>query len=204
MDLRARFDSLWERLGAKGDPAPVFDDLIARYREPHRRYHNEAHLAFGLGQFDLLADTALHPDCVEFAFYYHDIVYAIGAAENEERSAALAVDTLKKVGVPGEVRSVVRDCILVTTPGREPATADQCVIADIDLAILGQQRPIFVEYERQVREEYADIPDETFWRGRKEILRGFLARPSVFATSGFRERYEERARENLAWTIAHR
>jgi predicted metal-dependent HD superfamily phosphohydrolase len=54
-----------------------------------------------------------------------------------------------------------------------------------------------------VRDEYADIPDETFWRGCKEILRGFLARPSVFATSGFRERYEERARENLAWTIAH-
>jgi predicted metal-dependent HD superfamily phosphohydrolase len=201
--LRARFHELWERLGARGDVESVFDDLVARYREHHRRYHSETHLEFGLGQLDLLAGTAPHPDLVEFAFYYHDGVYEIGAADNEERSAGLAIGTLKKARVPGHIQSLVGGYIMVTKPGQEPSTADQRVMADIDLAILGQERPVFVEYERQVREEYADVPEETFWRQRKKILRAFLWRPSVYHTNRFRELYDTRARENLTWTIAN-
>ena len=203
VDLSARFYALWERLGAKGDPAPVFDDLIARYGEPHRRYHNEAHMAFGLGQLDLLAGSCQHPDWVEFAFDYHDSVYMIGAADNEERSAGLAIDTLKRAGVAGHIQSLIGSYILVTKPGHEPSTADQRVMADIDLAILGQELPVFVEYERQVREEYADVPEDTFWRQRKKILGAFLWRPSVYSTSRFRQLYERQARENLSWTIAN-
>jgi predicted metal-dependent HD superfamily phosphohydrolase len=203
MDLKARFYALWERLGARGDPEMVFDDLIARYREPHRRYHNETHLEFGLSQLDLLAGTILHPDWVEFAFYYHDSAYVIGATDNEERSAGLAIDALKKALVPGHIQSLVDGYIMVTKPRHEPSTADQRVMADIDLAILGQELPVFTEYERQVREEYADVPDETFWRQRKKILGAFLWRPSVYSTSRFRELYEMRARENLSWTIAN-
>jgi predicted metal-dependent HD superfamily phosphohydrolase len=203
VDLRARFYALWERLEAKGDPEKVFDDLIARYREPHRRYHDETHLEFGLSQFDLLAGAAPHPDLVEFAFDYHDSVYVIGAVDNEERSAGLAIDALEEARVPGHIRSLVRGFILITKPGQEPSTADQRVMADIDLAILGQEQSVFVEYERQVREEYEDVPEETFWRRRKKILRAFLWRPSVYSTSRFRALYEMQARENLAWTIAH-
>ena len=203
MDLRARFHSLWERLGAKGDPAPVFDDLIARYGEPHRRYHNETHLAFGLAQLDLLAGSCQHPDWVEFAFDYHDSVYVIGASDNEERSAGLAIDTLKRAGVAGHIQSLVGGYIMVTKPGHEPSTADQRVMADIDLAILGQELPVFTEYERQVREEYADVPEDTFSRQRKKILGAFLWRPSVYSTSRFRQLYERQARENLSWTIAN-
>jgi predicted metal-dependent HD superfamily phosphohydrolase len=203
MDLRTRFYALWERLGARGDPEEVVDDLLARCREPHRRYHNETHWEFGLSQLDLLAGTALHPDWVEFAFDYHDSVYVIGAADNEERSAGLAIGTLKKARVPGHIQSLVAGYILITKPGQEPATADQRVMADIDLAILGQERPLFIEYERQVREEYADVPEETFWRQRKKILGAFLWRPTVYSTSRFRQRYEKQARENLAWTIAN-
>jgi predicted metal-dependent HD superfamily phosphohydrolase len=203
MDLRTRFYALWERLGATGDPEEVVDDLLARYREPHRRYHNETHWEFGLSQLDLLVGSAPHPDLVEFAFDYHDSVYVIGAADNEERSAGLAIDTLKKALVPGHIQSLVRSYILVTKPGQEPSTADQRVMADIDLAILGQERPLFSEYERKVREEYADVPEETFWRQRKKILGAYLWRPTVYSTSRFRQRYEKQARENLAWTIAN-
>jgi predicted metal-dependent HD superfamily phosphohydrolase len=203
MDLRTRFYALWERLGATGDPEEVVDDLLARYREPHRRYHNETHWEFGLSQLDLLVGSAPHSDLVEFAFDYHDSVYVIGAADNEERSAGLAIDTLKKALVPGHIQSLVRSYILVTKPGQEPSTADQRVMADIDLAILGQERPLFSEYERKVREEYADVPEETFWRQRKKILGAYLWRPTVYSTSRFRQRYEKQARENLAWTIAN-
>jgi len=140
---------------------------------------------------------------VEFAFDYHDSVYAIGATDNEERSAGLAIDTLKKARVPGHIQSLVGGYIMTTKPGQEPSTADQRVMADIDLAILGQERPAFVEYERRVREEYADVPEEAFWRQRKKILGAFLWRPSVYSTSRFRQLYETQARENLSWTITN-
>ena len=202
MDLSSRFCALWERIGAKGNPIPVFDDLIKRYREPHRRYHTEAHLAFGLSQLDILADTTLHPHWIEFAFYFHDSVYVIGATDNEEQSARLAIDTLKKAEVTGLAQIHVGAYIMVTKPGQVPSTVGQQVMADIDLAILGQERSVFVEYERQVREEYGSVPEETFWRVRKGILKEFLDRSSIYSTGLFQKLYEERARKNLTWTIA--
>ena len=74
MDLGERFSALWERLGARGNPDKVFAELIACYQEPHRKYHNVRHLESGLAQFDLIADLAVHPDWVEFAFFFHDSV----------------------------------------------------------------------------------------------------------------------------------
>jgi predicted metal-dependent HD superfamily phosphohydrolase len=40
-----------------------------------------------------------------------------------------------------------------------------------------------------------------FRRERKAILKEFLARPRIFGTARFRERYEEQARENLARSL---
>ncbi len=201
MDLKTRFVSLWQRLEASGSSDCVFDSLIALYQEPHRRYHNVGHLSFGLTQLDLLANLAEHPNWVEFAFYYHDSVYVIGADDSEEQSARLAINVLRKARVSGGAQVHIGAYIMATKPGQEPKTVDEQIISDIDLAILGQPRSDFVEYERQVREEYESVPEQVFWRFRKEILSTFLERLSIFSTSRFRNLYEEQARENLAWTI---
>ena len=201
MDLRKRFSALWGRLDASGNPDKVLAELIGRYQEPHRSYHTVAHLEFGLSQFDLISGLAMHPDRVEFSYFFHDNVYIIGAADNEEQSAHLAREVLKKAQVPVVVQLHVVAHIMTTKPGEKANSPDQQVMADIDLAILGQSRDVFVEYERQVRQEYASVPEEVFWEARKGILQGFLNRPSIFSTSHFREIYEAQARENLTWTI---
>jgi predicted metal-dependent HD superfamily phosphohydrolase len=201
MNLRERFKALWLRLGARGNPDKVFNDLIRCYQESHRKYHNVAHLEFGLTQFDLIADLAVHPDWVEFAFFFHDSVYVIGATDNEKRSTRLAIEVLKKAKASGAVQLYVGAMIMTTKPGELANSPDQQVISDIDLAILGQKRRVFVEYERQVREEYAEVPEEIFWSKRKEILEGFRRRPSIYSTNRFQQRYEKKAQKNLAWTI---
>jgi predicted metal-dependent HD superfamily phosphohydrolase len=202
MDRRTRFDDLWQRIGAHTDPAPVFDDLLARYREPHRRYHTEEHLRFGLAQLDLIDAEADDPDAVECAFFLHDAIYDIGAQDNEARSADFAATTLRAANVDESFINEVAACILATAPGSRPSSANERVISDIDLAILGQPRDAFDEYERQVREEYAAVPDAAFWRARKHILQGFVDRESIYSTLTFRDRYETSARENLRWTLA--
>ena len=78
---------------------------------------------------------------------------------------------------------------------------DASAITDIDLTILGAERARFDEYEADIRREYAFVPEDQFRRRRREILQSFLARPAIYATPWFHERYEARARENLSRSI---
>jgi predicted metal-dependent HD superfamily phosphohydrolase len=78
-----------------------------------------------------------------------------------------------------------------------PRGTDAEILVDIDLSILGAAPDRFDEYERQVREEYAWVPDFLFRRERKAILKEFLARPQIFSSTHFRGRYEQQARSNL-------
>jgi predicted metal-dependent HD superfamily phosphohydrolase len=83
-----------------------------------------------------------------------------------------------------------------------PATPDQCWLVDIDLSILGAVPARFDEYERQVRDEYAFVPEELFRRKRAEVLAGFVARARIYSTPFFRDRLEAPARANLGRSIA--
>ena len=49
--------------------------LLARYSEPHRRYHTLQHLAECFAAFDEIADLAEHPPDVELALWFHDAIY---------------------------------------------------------------------------------------------------------------------------------
>jgi predicted metal-dependent HD superfamily phosphohydrolase len=82
-----------------------------------------------------------------------------------------------------------------------PNEPDEKVLVDVDLSILGEAPDRFDEYEDQVREEYSWVPAVVFWTKRREILRGFLARASIFNTREFVEAYEARARANLERSI---
>ena len=83
-----------------------------------------------------------------------------------------------------------------------PALPDERLVADIDLAILGAAPRRFAQYERQVRAEYAAVPEETFRHRRRAILQAFLDRPHLYGTAHFRQALEARARDNLARAIA--
>ena len=82
-----------------------------------------------------------------------------------------------------------------------PDTDDE-VMVDVDLAILGQEEERFAEYEVQIRQEYAWVSASVFASKRAEILEGFLARPRLFHTDMFHDRYEQRARKNLESSIS--
>jgi predicted metal-dependent HD superfamily phosphohydrolase len=166
----------------------VVDLLKARYAEPHRKYHTLEHIEHCLAEFD--PRQAREPEAVELAIWFHDAVYDTKAHDNEEKSAELLLSL-----IPEATRAA--ELVLVTKHHRA-STPDEALLVDIDLAILGQPEERFDRYERQIREEYAWVPEPIFRQKRGEILEGFLARPFIYQTEPFRAKYEAAARANLS------
>jgi predicted metal-dependent HD superfamily phosphohydrolase len=135
------------------------------------------------------------------ALWYHDAVYDPRSGDNEVRSAEVARQAASAMGLPRELADRVAGLILVSTHRSVAASPDAQLFADIDLAILGRPTAVFAEYERQVRQEYSWVPDREFRSARSAILRSFLERPSIYATSHFRRKYEEPARLNLSVSL---
>jgi predicted metal-dependent HD superfamily phosphohydrolase len=193
---RSRWDTLWMRLGAKGDPEAVFDLLARRYSEPHRAYHTLGHVGQCLEEWDGIRGLAPHPEAAELAIWFHDVVYDPRAADNEVRSADLAGEICTGARLKTLTR-MVRGIILDTRHDKAAATQDGALVADADLAILGRPPAEFAAYESGIRKEYGWIPEEEYRRGRADFLRRFLSRPFLYATAPFRSRYEAKARGNL-------
>jgi predicted metal-dependent HD superfamily phosphohydrolase len=191
----ARWQEVWGALGAAGDPAG-HAALLARYAEPHRHYHTGQHLEECLERFGAVRDRAARWAEVEVALWYHDAVYDTHRSDNEERSADLAAAALTRTPLTLDAIDRVRALILATRHEAPPATPDEALLADVDLAILAAPPARFDEYERQVREEYAWVPGILFRHKRREILRGFLARERIY-TSGAFPGLEPVARANI-------
>ena len=200
-------------------------DLLARYAEPHRRYHDVRHLEDVLAIVDELEGEAADPDAVRLAAWFHDAVYAVGhdaaatdaeaadaaaadaganaGGSNEEASARLAERVLGALGVTeARIREAARLVRLTQTHDPDPADRNAAVLCDADLAILGAEPERYRRYAQAVRAEYAAVPDAAFRRGRAEILRSLLAAPTLFHTALARARYEASARANLTAEIA--
>jgi predicted metal-dependent HD superfamily phosphohydrolase len=192
-----RWTELWSRLGALGDGLSVFSRLAAAYAEPPRAYHTATHIQDCLSQFDLSRATAQRPDEVEAALWFHDAVYLPGRSDNENRSADLARAALSEGGVAPKVAQSVAELVLATRHLAIPDQPDAALLCDIDLSILGRSPGIFDQFERQIRREYARVPEPTYRSARSEILQRFLRRPTIYQTPFFRQRYEAAARANL-------
>lgn len=194
---KERWLALWERIHARGNGYPVYRDLLERYAEPHRFYHKLPHVLHCLGEFGRAFRLTSSPDALEFALWFHDAVYDPKAKDNEEQSVALALSVARTASLPNGFGEKVAVLILATKHTEVLAEPNTQLIADIDLTVLAQSDRTFDQYEREIRLEYAWVPDEQFAEGRSAILQLFLARPTVYQTKFFRELYEEQARRNI-------
>ena len=175
--------------------------MTGRYLEPHRAYHTLQHLEECFALFGAARPLCEHPGEAALALWLHDAVYQPKTRDSEEASARWADKILRDAGAPSEVVARVQQLILATKHDAAPPAGDASVVVDIDLAILGAEPARFSEYEAQVRREYAHVSDILFRIGRAKVLKQFLARPFIYSTLQFRERFEARARANIAQSL---
>lgn len=195
-ELRARFTRALRAAGAARVGAALFDELVARYAEPGRHYHTLSHVEACLAGLDRHRRRAERPAEVELALWLHDAVYDVRRGDNEERSAALARARLGALGVPAPARDRVARTV-EATKDHAALAGDSALVIDLDLTILAAPPEGFDRFERQVRAEYAHVPETLFRAGRLRVLEGFLARPAIFAVPELRGALEACARANL-------
>jgi predicted metal-dependent HD superfamily phosphohydrolase len=98
---------------------------------------------------------------------------------------------------PGLADAAAR-LIAATARTRPGTSADESLIVDLDLTVLGADAPRYDDYAVAIRREYAFADDAEYRVGRCAFLRSMLARPRVFSTLSVRETFETTARHNLA------
>lgn len=187
---------MWAAFGVPADAA-LLRDLVARYSEPHRKYHTMQHLEECFGKLEELRALARKPEEIELALWFHDAVYDTKRRDNEEKSAEWARSAVLEKGVAAPAGDRVYGLVMATRHNAVPAGTDAQILVDVDLSILGATPDRFDEYEAQVRQEYSWVPGPLFRRERRKILEDFLKRPSLFQTAQFVAAYEARARGNL-------
>jgi predicted metal-dependent HD superfamily phosphohydrolase len=193
---------LWTELGAAEVPRGLFNQIVAAYSERHRSYHTLQHLRECLAQFEAASALARRPAEVELALWFHDAVYDPKARDNEERSADWAGRSILAADCEAAIAERVRALVLATDGHAASDDPDTMVLLDVDLAILGAEPARFAEYGRQVRAEYAHVPEAEYRTRRSQVLATFLARPRIYLTTPFHDAFEQRARDNLQQAVS--
>jgi len=193
---------MWFGVGASGNEAPTFAELVRRYCEPHRKYHTLQHLEECISWFEAASHLAERPVEVEAALWFHDAIYDLGQADNEEQSAKWARAVLSSAGVSDDVAARVEKLVLATKHTSLPAAQDERLLVDIDLSILGADEQRFAEYELQICDEYSFVAGPIFPQKRRAILQSFLDRRFIYGTAHFRSALEAKARFNVSNAIA--
>ena len=199
--LEASWRRAWADVGVAAADAALLQRLLAAWCEPQRRYHTLQHLAECIAAFTAARALAGRPGEVELALWFHDAIYDVHRDDNEALSADWAHAALAGAGAGEGAAARVRELVLATRHAAPASTPDEGLLVDIDLSILGAPAERFAQYEAQVRAEYAWVDEATFRRRRREVLTGFLARPTIYATDHFRTLLEAVARANLGRSI---
>lgn len=181
-------------------------ELLSRWADPRRRYHDVAHLAAVLSAASALADdlgAAGVPATVRLAAWFHDAVYEGRPGADEEASAVLVQEMLPGLGVPADVvTEVARLVRLTSTHDPDDGDADGALLVDADLAVLAGNPVDYRRYTEAVRAEYSFVPEDLFRSGRAAVLSALLDTPSLYRTGPGRARWEAAARANVTAEIA--
>ena len=193
-----RLGESWQRL-LPGHEA-IGAELVERWTESHRHYHDVRHLHQVLHALDQIGPGRQDPDAdrlLRLAAWFHDAVYA-GAPDDEENSASLAEQMLGRVLPTSQTAEVARLVRLTRTHDPDEADVAGAHLVDADLSILGLRAGRYDVYVRDVRADYEHVPDQMWRVGRVQVLDHLLGLDPLFRTPRGNDLWAAQARINLS------
>lgn len=189
----------WARL-LPGVPA-VGEELLARWSEPHRRYHDLGHLAETLSAVVRLGVSG---PAERLALWFHDAVHQGDPGRDERRSAELADARLTASGVERGLTAEVVRLVLVTAHHR-PAPGDTAGarVSDADLAVLGADSARYAASVVALRAEVGGrLTEAEWWAARRLRVTELLAADPLFHTAAGSTLWHRPAVANLTAELA--
>ncbi|GEM_PF-516165 len=193
--------SLWDQYvpqNAKTDH--IFKDLLAKYSEPHRAYHNVGHLVEVFEAFKEYEDRWQDPQAVALAMFYHDAVYDVLRNDNEGQSAEYARQMLLDLKLSDEKINRICDMVKLTeTHMVSKNDYDAALMLDIDMAVVGQSADKYQRYAKAVRAEYlTGFSADKYAEGRTAFLASVKSKSRIFITDEFENKFGQQAILNMA------
>jgi predicted metal-dependent HD superfamily phosphohydrolase len=172
-------------------------ELIGRYSEPNRKYHNLAHITtlFELATTHSLALSKAQ----QLAIWYHDSIYDIvNYSSNELASSQLLLKHFQGHH-SYECRTAAYKAkdIILSTRHHESDDNETQVVLDLDLAGLGFEWDYYSKSADLIRDEFSCMSEEAFLSGRRLFIQKMLKRVFIFYTAWGRLHYEDQARANM-------
>lgn len=203
LDLEAWWNELAEKTGIpKKASELLFAQVIHMYNEPMRHYHTSEHIWYLLkAQREYFPEASLE---VQWAIWFHDIVYIPSAPYNEDSSANTADAMLHPFYDDMDKLDEIQTFICETKnhydvgywknwPGVE-------IVCDLDLMGLGGPPEAYDANTAKIRKEFCLFSDEQWLAGRKNFLEDRLRKARkqpVFKTEIMHSLFEDKALANM-------
>jgi predicted metal-dependent HD superfamily phosphohydrolase len=173
--------------------------LMKCYSEPHRYYHTVQHIYECLRYLRKHYGDQRMIHLVQFAIFYHDIVYDVTKKDNEEQSAKQWMDYSRNLSSMMLVHRLVVESLIEMTASHKLAPNSSIlfkIMNDVDMHVFLCPDGHYLEYARNVWKEYSVFGREGYLKGRLQFL-STIDVDSMFFTSEALEHIHH-ARANLA------
>lgn len=167
-------------------------EIIQKYTESHRYYHNFNHIArmFEVaGLYNLILTKEQY-----LAIFFHDVVYNPKRHDNEEQSVKVFNDWCFNRKANNFDVKIVRQIIL-DTKLELPTIEESKIVIDLDLYDLSTSR--YFPNAVLIEQEFLTcVTSAKFDKGRKEWIKSFLRRNTIYV-SNWGKQFETKARTNM-------
>lgn len=178
------------------NPSPAMRNLMDKYDEPHRHYHNYAHINSVLNYIDSERSNFTETEFIALvlAGLYHDAIYEIGTCDNEHQSSVFMA--MEVPHFSDEIIKLADRLIMLTSAEGSHHTNSSDRIGNVFLMadlheflsladIIKNSRLIFKEFQKYDWSEYK--------KGRVLVLEKIRDKSVL--------QYSDEARENINYEI---
>jgi pantetheine-phosphate adenylyltransferase len=154
----------------------IYDDIINRWNEPHRFYHNINHLNYILNELEnKLSLTDEEKNTIIIVSFFHDVIYNPKRKDNEERSVEYFIEKCIECNIKSETFIDNISRIIMDTKYRvEPTEKVSKLFWKIDNSVLRFPISKLIEVEHNIFLEYQWVSYVNYKKGRVEFLESCL------------------------------